>query len=215
MKNSGINFILGKKLGMSQLFDKEGKVIPVTLVKAGPCIIVQKKTLQKDGYWAVQLGFLPKAKGIKKPQRAHVKKHTKKALGFKYLREFRAPESLINQLKEGQEIKVGEVLKPGDKVKLSATTKAKGFQGVIKRHGFKGAPATHGTKHALRSPGSIGSSFPERVFKGKKMPGRMGGKQETISNLLLVKVDEKNNLVALKGSIPGPKGSLVKIEKLS
>ncbi len=175
---------------MSQMFDKEGKVIPVTLVEAGPCQVTRLKTEEKDGYKAVQIGF---EKGKK---------------GFKVLREFKADSF---EGKEGGEIKVS-VFKEGDKVKVSSFSKGKGFSGGIKKWGFSGKPASHGTKHAEREIGSIGSAYPQRVTKGRKMPGRAGFDRVTVSNLLVAKVDEKNNLIALRGALPGRRGSLVEIK---
>ncbi|MCD6115187.1 50S ribosomal protein L3, partial [bacterium] len=167
-----MKFILGKKIGMTQIW-KENKVIPVTLIEAGPCFVTQIKTKEKDGYQAVQLGFekIEKEKKIKKSQ---------KNKPFRYLREFR--------LDNVEEFKVGDVIdvsrfEPGEKVKVSGISKGKGFQGVVKRWGFSGRNATHGVKHEERKPGSIGSAFPQRVIKGKKMPGRMGNERVTIKNL--------------------------------
>ncbi|MBL7142148.1 MAG: 50S ribosomal protein L3 [Candidatus Pacebacteria bacterium] len=194
-----MKFILGKKLGMSQIFDEEGKVIPVTLIEAGPCYITQIKTNEKDRYWAVQVGFVKK----KKP------KKTEKGKEFRYLKEFKIDEK--SEMKQGDEINVS-VFEEGDKVKVSSTSKGKGFQGGVKRWGFSGRPATHGTKHEQRSLGSTGTSFPERVIKGRKMPGRMGGERKTIKNLKVVKIDKENNLLAVKGAIAGASGGLLEIK---
>jgi len=195
-----MKFILGKKLKMTQIFDEEGRVIPVTLIKSGPCKILQIKTKEKDGYSAVQVGFEKlKEKKVKKPQ---------KNKPFRYIREFRIKDD--KEFEVGKEINV-DIFEKGDIVNVSGISKGKGFQGVVKRHGFKGGPATHGTKHTLRAPGSIGSAFPERVWKGKKMAGRMGGNKVTIKNLQIVEVDKENNLLAIKGAIPGRKGTLVEI----
>jgi large subunit ribosomal protein L3 len=194
-----MKFILGKKLGMSQIFDETGKVIPVTLIEAGPCLVTQIKTKEKDKYTAIQLGFIPKKKRIKK---------TEKGKEFRYLKE----ERTINkeQYKVGDEINIS-IFQEGDKVKISGISKGKGFAGVVKRWGFSGRPATHGTKHELRTPGSVGTSFPERVIKGKKMPGRMGSERVTVKNLKVVKVDSENNVLAVKGAVPGRKGTLLEI----
>ncbi|HXK32045.1 MAG: 50S ribosomal protein L3 [Candidatus Nealsonbacteria bacterium RBG_13_38_11] len=194
-----MKFILGKKLGMSQIFDEEGKVIPVTLIEAGPCYITQIKTNEKDRYRAVQVGFVKK----KKP------KKTEKGKEFRYLKEFKIDEK--SEMKQGDEINVS-VFEEGDKVKVSSTSKGKGFQGGVKRWGFSGRPATHGTKHEQRSLGSTGTSFPERVIKGRKMPGRMGGERKTIKNLKVVKIDKENNLLAVKGAIAGSIGGLLEIK---
>jgi len=200
---------------MSQVFDEKGKRIPVTLVEAGPCVVTQVKTKEKDGYQAIQLGFkkIEKEKKIKKPMR-------KKP--FRWLREFKGEEDLSSSFpfataREDGEYKVGDqidvsVFQEGKKVKVSGISKGKGFQGAVKRWGFKGrASATHGTKHEHRTLGSIGSSFPERVIKGKKMPGRMGNERTTVKNLEIVKIDKENNLLAVKGAVPGKKGTLLEI----
>jgi len=193
-------FILGKKIEMSQVF-KDDKVIPVTLVEAGPCYVVQVKTEEKDGYSAIQLGFEKKKKNVKK---------TEKSKEYKHLKEFRVEPSELKSFKKGQEIKAS-VLKEGDKARVSAISKGKGFQGAVKRWGFHGRNATHGAKHEERTVGSIGATGPARVMPGKKMPGRMGGERISVKNLEVVRVDEKNNLVALKGAVPGRRGSLVEI----
>jgi len=200
-----MKFILGKKLEMTQIFDKDGKVIPVTLIEAGPCFVTQLKTKENDGYQAVQIGFEKlKEKKVKKPL-----KHKP----YRYLREFKVNEFKI----EDKELKVGEkidvsLFKEGERVKISGESKGKGFQGVVKRWGFSGRNKTHGVKHEHRTLGSVGPSGPERVFKGKKMPGRMGGKRVTIKNLEIVKVDPDNNLIAVKGAVPGRRGTLLEIK---
>jgi len=178
---ANMKFILGKKIGMTQIFNKDGQVIPVTLIEAGPCQVVQVKTKEKDGYQAVQIGFAG------------------------HLREFKAKD-----LKIGQQIDAS-IFQEGEIVKIAGISKGKGFQGVVKRHGFSGFPASHGTKHGLRAPGSIGSSFPERVWKGKKMAGRMGAERVMVQGLKIVQVDKENNLLAIKGAIPGRKGTLLEI----
>jgi large subunit ribosomal protein L3 len=194
-----MKFILGLKLGMSQIFDEKGNVMPVTLIEAGPCQITQVKTEDKDGYRAVQIGFkkIEKEKKVKKPM---------KKKPFKWLREFKNGE-----YKVGDEITVS-VFKEGEKVKIAGTSKGKGFQGAVKRWGFSGRNATHGVKHEHRTLGSVGSSFPERVLKGKKMPGRMGAERVTVKNLKIVKIDKENNLLAVRGAVPGPKGTLLEIQ---
>jgi large subunit ribosomal protein L3 len=193
-----MKFILGQKLKMSQIFDKQGKVVPVTLITAGPCEVLQIKTKEKDGYPAVQIGFkkIEKKKKIKK---------TMKGKPFRFLREFRDGE-----YKVGDKIDVS-IFQEGEKVKVSGLTKGKGFQGGVKRWGFSGRDATHGVKHEHRTLGSVGTSFPERVIKGKKMPGRMGQDRITVKNLKIVKVDKENNLLIVKGAIPGPRGTLLEI----
>lgn len=197
-----MKFILGQKIGMSQVFTDKGKVVPVTLVEAGPCVVTQIKTREKDGYQAVQIGF-GEVRKLTKPLAGHLKDLGKP----RYLREF---EDEIKNFKVGQKIDVS-VFKEGDKVKVSGISKAKGFTGVVKRHGFKGSPATHGTKHTLRAPGSIGSAFPEKVFKGMKMAGRMGGGRITVTGLKIAKIDKENNLLAIGGAVPGKKGTLLEI----
>lgn len=206
-QQSNSNFILGIKLKSSQFFANNGKTIPVTLIQAGPCTVTQIKTIAKDGYNAIQLGFL--AKKVNHSLMGHFKKHINQTSGFKYLREFLFRSDHAN-LKEGDEIKVS-VFKKGDMVNITGISKAKGFQGTVKRHHFKGASKTHGTKHAHRQPGSIGSTDAAKVFKGKKMAGRMGGKRVTIKNLEIVEIDKENNLLAIKGAIPGSRGTLLKI----
>lgn len=197
-----MKFILGKKIGMSQVFNKEGKVIPVTVIEAGPCFVTQIKNKEKDGYFAVQVGLEKKERKIKK---------TEKGKEFKYLKEFRVSEEDIKNFQKGQEIDVS-IFNEGEKVKVSGISKAKGFQGVVKRWGFGGAPKTHGTKHTLRKPGSIGATDPARVFKGKKMAGRTGGKRVTVPNLTVLSVDKEKNIILLKGAVPGRKGSLLEIK---
>ena len=205
-----MKFILGTKLGMSQVFDEKGEVIPVTLIEAGPCLVIQVKNKEKDGYEAIQIGFGErKDRNINKPLKGHLKKANSSQLTAysKWLREFRVEKS---EFKAGDEIAV-DIFKEGDVVKVSGLSKGKGFQGVVKRHGFRGAPASHGTKHNLRAPGSIGSSFPERVWKGKKMAGRMGGDRVTVRGLKMTKIDKENNLLAIKGAVPGRKGTLLEV----
>jgi large subunit ribosomal protein L3 len=198
-----MKFILAKKIGMSQIFDEAGGVIPVTLVEAGPCYVAQIKTEEKDGYEAVQMGFF-ETKKLNKPRRGHLNRNKIKDL--KYLKEFVTED----KYEIGQEIKA-DIFQVGDKVKVSGISKGKGFAGVVKRHGFRGAPASHGTKHALRQPGSIGSSFPERVRKGLKMAGRMGDERTTVKNLKIAAVDAENNLIAIKGAVPGRRGTLIEL----
>jgi len=197
-------FILGKKLGMTQIF-KEDKVIPVTLIESGPNFVTQVKNKDGDGYDAVQVGFgAKKEKNIKKPQRGHLKNLD----NLRWLREFRVDST---ELKSGDKIDVS-IFAPGDKVNVVAISKGKGFQGVVKRHGFHGGPKSHGQKDRHRAPGSIGSSFPEHVFKGMRMAGRMGGDRVTVKNLEVIEVDNENNLIALKGAVPGRRGTLVMLK---
>lgn len=203
-----MKFILGAKLGMSQIFDEKGRTIPVTVIEAGPCLVAQIKTKEKDGYEAVQIGF-GKAKHIKKPQAGHLEKV--KSQKLKWLREFKIEKS--DEFKLGDEIKV-DIFKEDEKVKVSGISIGKGFTGVVKRHGFKGGPKSHGQKHQHRAPGSIGSSFPEHVRKGTRMAGRMGVERVTVKNLKIVKVDAENNILAIKGAVPGRKGMLLEIQSI-
>jgi len=196
-----MKFILGKKQGMSQIFDEQGNVVPVTIIEAGPCFVTQIKTEDKDKHQAIQVGYERlKDKKVKKPQ---------KDKPYRHLREFLISNSKF--LKVGDKIDVS-IFQEGDIVKVSGISKGKGFQGVVKRHGFSGGPASHGHRHVLRTPGSIGSAFPQRVVKGKKMPGQTGAKRVTVSGLKIIKVDPKNNLLAIKGAIPGPPNGLVEIK---
>ncbi len=193
-------FILAKKIGMTQIW-KDNKVIPATLVEAGPCSVTQLITKEKDGYDAVQIGL----------QKLGEKKITKskRAKPFVYLKEFRIGAEKT-EVKKDDIIDVS-VFQEGDKVKVSALSKGKGFQGGVKRWGFSGRNKTHGTKHESRTIGSVGSAFPQRVWKGKRMPGRMGGGRITVKNLEIVKIDKEKNQIALKGAVPGRKGILVEI----
>ena len=199
--------ILGKKVGMTQIFDENGVVIPVTVIEAGPCSVVQVKTVETDGYNAVQIGFgSVKENKVNKPKAGHFAKAGVKAV--KNLREFRVEE--VSDVKVGDEIKV-DTFNVGDSVDIQGTTKGKGFQGVIKRHGQHRGPMGHGSMYHRR-PGSMGStSTPGRVFKGKKLPGHMGVNTVTIQNLEVVRVDLDKNAILVKGSVPGNKGSILKI----
>jgi large subunit ribosomal protein L3 len=197
-----MNYILGKKMGMTQVFSEDGTVVPVTVVKAGPCVVTQVKNVERDGYTAVQVGHGKRNKLTKS-----LKGHFNNLGQFADVREFR-DEAGTAQV--GDEITV-ETFEAGEKVKVTGTTKGKGFQGVVKRHGFGGAKATHGTKDQLRMPGSIGATGPAHVFKGKKMPGRMGGGQKTVSNLEIIKVEAENNLLYIKGAVPGSRNGLVAV----
>ena len=203
--------LIGKKLGMTLIFDNEGLAVPVTVIEAGPCFVVQKKTTKKDGYEALQMGFDRRALGkCNKPERGHLEKHSAKS-GFRYLREFRLAEA--SGLEEGQEITV-EVFEIGDKVDVIGTSKGKGFAGTVKRWNFHRGPMTHGSM-SHRAPGSIGASaYPSRVVKGKKMPGQMGNARVTIKNLEVVDVRPDENLLVVKGAIPGPRQGLVLIQKV-
>ncbi len=200
--------IIGKKIGMTQIFDENGLVIPVTVIEAGPCTVAQVKTTETDGYNAIQLGFGEvKAKHINKPEMGHFAKSKLEAK--KHLREFRLDD--ISNIKVGDEIKA-DIFQAGEKVDIQGTSKGKGFQGVIKRHGQHRGPMGHGSMYHRR-PGSMGpTSTPGRVFKGKKLPGHMGSVTVTIQNLDVVAVDMDKNVILVKGSVPGAKGAILKIK---
>ena len=200
--------LIGKKLGMTQIFDENGTVIPVTVLEAGPCVVAQVKTLENDGYEAVQLGFGEvKENKLNKPVKGHFAKANVTAK--KHLREFRLDS--IEGIKVGDELKA-DVFAEGDKIDVQGTSKGKGFQGVIKRHGQHRGPMGHGSMYHRR-PGSMGpTSTPGRVFKGKKLPGHMGRVTVTIQNLDVVRVDLDKNVILVKGSVPGPKGAILKIK---
>lgn len=198
-----MKFILGKKLDMTQVWQGD-QVVAVTRVQAGPCTVVQSKSDDKDGYEAVQLGFGERnKKNINKPQQGHMKK-----LGnFRWLREFRVEGA---DLKPGDNITV-DTFESGDKIKVTGVSKGKGFQGVVRRYGFKGQAKTHGTKDQMRMPGSAGATGPAHVFKGQKMPGRMGNDRTSIANLEVIEVDQENNILSIKGAIPGARNGLILI----
>ena len=200
--------IIGKKVGMTQIFDEKGNVIPVTVIEAGPCVVAQVKTVETDGYSAVQLGFGDvKEKKMNKPEKGHFAKAN--VANKKHLREFKLDDA--QNLKVGDEIKA-DVFAAGDKIDVQGITKGKGFQGVIKRHGQSRGPMGHGSMYHRR-PGSMGStSTPGRVFKGKKLPGHMGVATVTIQNLDVVRVDMDKNVILVKGSVPGNKGAILKIK---
>ncbi len=203
--------ILGKKIGMTQVFRPDGQVVPVTVLKAGPCVVVQRKTPATDGYDAVQLGFMEyaKKKGVSKPAAGHLKKSG--AEGVKFQREFRI-DSLNGDMKTGDRVLVDE-FKPKEKVDVIGISKGRGFAGVVRRHHFRGSDETHGSMFH-RAPGSIGaSSFPSRVFPGMKMAGRMGTDQVTVRNLEIVSVDTEDNVIAVKGAVPGPNGGYVMVRR--
>ncbi len=205
--------ILGKKLGMTQIFHEDGSIVPVTVIQAGPCFVVQKKILEKEGYSAVQLGFDEKKKvnRVNKPLTGHFKKANVPPVSL--LREFRvsAEENDANEV--GSQISV-EMFEIGDFVDVTGTSKGKGFAGVMKRHGFSGAPATHGSHEYFRHGGSIGQNMtPGRTMKGKKMPGHMGNRKVTIQNLKVVEVRSDNNILMIEGAVPGPNNGYVVVKK--
>ncbi len=203
--------LIGVKVGMTQVFDEEGNIVPVTVIKAGPCVVVQRKTKQKDGYEAAQVSFV-EGKKVKKVKRA-IEGHFKKANvpPARLLREFKY--SNVAELKVGDQLLVGGLFKENDTVKVSGISKGHGFTGVVKRHGFRGGRATHGSMFH-RAPGSIGASaFPSRVLPGMRAAGRMGNERVTVRGLRIVKVDAENNLLLVKGAVPGRKGGYVVISK--
>ncbi len=203
--------MIGKKVGMTQVFDEGGTVVPVTVIQAGPCYVTQVRNLKRDGYVSVQLGYgETKPKNLTKGQLGHLQKADLPAL--RHLREFRLADKAEITVEEGQEITV-DVFEPGELVDVIGTSKGRGFAGTIKRHGFARGPKTHGQSDRMRSPGSIGMcATPGRTLKGKRMAGRMGNDRVTMQNLALVLVDAEKNLLAVKGSVPGAKGSIVMIK---
>ena len=202
--------ILGKKLGMTRIFGNDGTIVPVTAVQAGPCPIIQIKTAEKEGYNALQIGFdkIPDQKA-NKPQKGHQSKAGRGL--YRHLGEIRLDE--VREYEQGGDITV-DIFAPGEQVKVTGTSKGKGFQGVMKRWNFSGLRATHGAEKVHRSPGSIGhATFPGKVFKGKKMPGQMGNERVTAMNLEVVDVRTDDNILLIKGTVPGPKNGLVMIRK--
>ena len=200
--------IIGRKVGMTQIFDEKGNVIPVTVIEAGPCVVAQVKTVETDGYNAIQLGFGDvKESKLNKPEKGHFAKAN--VAPKKHLREFRVDS--VEGIAVGTEWTVSEFAE-GDRLDIQGTSKGKGFQGVIKRHGQHRGPMGHGSMYHRR-PGSMGpTSTPGRVFKGKKLPGHMGKVTVTIQNLDVIKVDTDKNVVLVKGSVPGPKGAILKLK---
>ena len=200
--------IIGKKLGMTQLFDQNGNVVPVTVIEAGPCLVTFKKTAENDGYEAVQLGFGEiKASKVNKPMKGHFDKND--VAPKRFLKEFRLDDT--STLNVGDVVKA-DVFAEGDAVDVTGTSKGKGYAGVIKRHGFQRLKMSHGSGPVARHGGSLGAcSTPSRVYKGRKMAGHMGAVRSTIQNLTVVKVDAENNILAIKGAVPGPKGGIVTI----
>lgn len=201
--------IIGRKVGMAQIFDETGTVVPVTIVEVGPCYVTQIKTSEKDGYSAVQLGYEEiEVRRLNLPQRGHLRQVGK---NLRVLREFRT--SGVSDYTIGQCIKA-DVFSPGERVDIVGTTKGRGFAGVVKRHGFHRQPQTHGQTDRTRAPGAIGAcAYPGHVIKGKKMPGHMGNVRRTSQNLLVVLADAERNLLAVRGSVPGPNGRLVLVQE--
>lgn len=203
--------LLGKKIGMTRIFDETGQMVPVTVLEAGPCHVTQIKTIETDGYNAVQLSYgQKKEKRVTRPILGHLKKAGLKST--RKLKEF--PPFQDRELKVG-DVVTADYFKPGDKVKISGTSKGRGFAGVVKRHGFGGGPVSHGQSDRLRAPGSLGqSSYPSRVFKGIKMAGHMGNERVTTRGLTVVKVDTERNLLFIKGAVPGARNNYVEIYKI-
>ncbi|MBE6732483.1 MAG: 50S ribosomal protein L3 [Ruminococcaceae bacterium] len=197
--------IVGKKLGMTQLFDANGNVVPVTVIEAGPCVVSQKKTIENDGYEAVQIGYGDmKASKVSKPQKGHFAKGD--VAPKKVLREFRLED--VSAMNVGDIIKA-DIFAEGDSVDVRGTSKGKGYAGVVKRWNFSRLKESHGTGPVHRHGGSLGVIDPARVFKGKKMAGHLGNERVTVQNLSVVKVDAEKNIIAVKGAVPGPKGGIV------
>lgn len=204
--------ILGKKIGMTNIFLENGDAVGVTILQAGPCIVINRREMEKDKYEALQLGFIPiqKKNRVNQPSQGYFKKQ--KVEPFKYIQEFKYKD--IQQYEVGNEVKV-DLFKEGEKVNVIGFSKGRGFTGSIKRHHFSGGPKTHGQKDYYRATGSIGATDAARVFKGKKLPGRMGNKKVKIKNLEIMKIDLDRNLLLLKGAIPGPSNTIVAVEKVS
>ncbi len=203
--------LIGKKIGMTQVFGADGIVVPVTVIRTGPCVVVQKKETGRDGYNAVQIGFgNKKNQRVNKPEQGHMVKAGKGA--FQVLREFRLQD--VGQYEVGQEIKVADIFKAGDRIDVSGTSKGRGFAGVIKRWNFSGFPASHGTHEYFRHGGAIGNrSYPGRVFKGKKMAGHWGNEKVSVQNLEVVGIRPEENMLLVKGAIPGAKRGILIIRR--
>ena len=200
--------LLGRKLGMTQVFDPTGRALAVTVIETGPCVVTQLRTQENDGYTGVQLGF-GTAKRLNKPQQGHLRAS---GANSRVLREIRTEGN--GDLEVGNVVKADAIFKAGDAVDVTGQSKGKGFQGVIKRHNFNGGPKTHGQSDRWRAPGSIGSgTTPGRVMKGIRMAGHMGDERVTVQNLEVVRIDPERNLIAIRGAIPGPRGGLIMIKK--
>lgn len=202
-----MKFILATKEHMTQHFAEDGTVSAATILKAGPMTATQVKSKERDGYYAVQFGF-GNSKHVNKPQKGHFKGKG----DFHYVREYRLKEG-EGGAEEGSTVDVS-IFNPGDTVEVSGVIKGHGFTGVVKRHGFSGGPRTHGQKHSEREPGSIGATWPQRVIKGMRMAGRMGGNRVTVKNLKILAVDKENNLLLVSGAVPGRKGTLIEVRAL-
>jgi large subunit ribosomal protein L3 len=206
--------LVGRKVGMTHSFLESGECVTVTVVEAGPCFVLQRKSRETDGYEALQFGFEPKAKNISSPLKGHFSKAGRGS--FAHVREVRYAEAVPSWGEVGAEVRVGMVFGPGERIDIQGTSKGKGFAGVVKRHKVKGQPATRGTHEYRRHIGAIGCrKFPGRVFKNQSMPGRMGGDTVTVQNLKVISIDEERNLLFVKGAVPGAKGSYVVLRKAS
>lgn len=205
--------LLGRKLGMTRIFADDGTITPVTVIAVGPCPVLQIKNTETDGYTALQVGFdsIPERK-LSKPARGHQAKAGKGS--FRFLREFRIPD--VAGYTVGQDLTTADLFKRGDRVKVTGTSKGKGFQGVMKRHNFSGLRATHGAEKVHRSPGSVGNNtYPGRVIPGKRMPGHMGDRRVTYQNLEIIEVRPEENVILIRGQVPGAKNSLIMVRKQS
>jgi large subunit ribosomal protein L3 len=204
-----ISGLLGRKLGMTQVFKPDGSLIPCTVIEVGPCSVVQVKTRERDGYEAVQVGFLLKTRGTNKPLRGHFTKHN--APPLRHLREFKPTGE--KTLSPGETLTV-DVFTEGERIDVAGTTKGRGFAGVVKRYGFSGNPGAHGTHETFRGPGSVGSAaHPSHTPKGKRLAGHYGVDRNTVRNLLVVRVDKDRHLLLVRGAVPGGRGGLVEVRK--
>ena len=204
-----ISGLLGRKVGMTQVFMPDGVLIPCTVIEVGPCPVVQMRTQEQDGYEAVQIGFLPRARGTNKPLRGHFTEHNVQPL--RHLREFKATGE--QPLSTGDVLTV-EVFTEGERVDIAGVTKGRGFAGVVKRYGFRGNPGGHGTHETFRGPGSVGSAaHPSHTPKGKRLAGHYGVDRKTVRNLLVVRVEKDRNLLLVKGAVPGSRGGLVEVHR--
>lgn len=204
--------IIGRKLGMTQIFDEAGTVTPATIIEAGPCFVTQVRTPERDGYAAIQVSFGEVApRKLTRGELGHLKKHDLPP--SRILRELRVKAEEVGEFKEGQRITV-DVFQPGDLVDVTGTSKGRGYQGGVKRHGFRGGPKTHGQSDRQRAPGAIGSgTTPGRVYKGTRMAGHMGNARVTVQNLQVVRIYPEQNLIAVRGAVPGPKNGLLIIRE--
>jgi large subunit ribosomal protein L3 len=204
-----ISGLLGRKVGMTQVFMPDGVLIPCTVIEVGPCPVIQMRTQEQDGYEAVQIGFLPRARGTNKPLRGHFTKHNAQPL--RHLREFKAIGE--QSLSTGDVLTV-DVFTEGERVDIAGVTKGRGFAGVVKRYGFRGNPGAHGTHETFRGPGSVGSAaHPSHTPKGKRLAGHYGVDRKTVRNLLVVRVEKDRNLLLVKGAVPGSRGGLVEVRR--